>query len=314
MNKEGVLVTGSANMDLVVFAENFPKPGETIFGKSFSMFPGGKGANQAVCCSRLGIPTYFIAKLGDDDFGNSLIKSMSKDNIDLSYVIQDSQSITGTALISVDGTGENEIIVISGANMELNTSEIETCNDIFSRVKVVLTQLEIPLDTVKTVAKLATDAKALFILNPAPARFLDTDILSKIDILTPNETELEILTNIKIASEDDIEKGARILLSKGVKNVIVTLGEKGALLVNQNGKKFFSSMKVSALDSTAAGDTFNGALAFGLANNMHLDDAIRLSTIAAAISVTRKGAQVSMPTLDEVKNADDKFKKVQEEV
>lgn len=314
MDKKGVLVVGSANMDLVVFTENFPRPGETVFGNGFNMFPGGKGANQAVSCARLGALTFFIAKLGKDDFGKSLYASMSKDNIDLDCVIQDESSLTGTALISVDGKGENEIIVISGANMELSADEIENCANVFEKVKVVLTQLEIPIDTVKCVSELASESGAKFILNPAPAQLLDPEILKRVDILTPNESELEILSCVKIENNDDIVTAARILIDKGVENIIVTLGERGAILVNEKEIKSFPSINVKAIDSTAAGDTFNGALAYCLANDLSIVDAINFSIKAAAISVTKKGAQVSMPTIEEINSFNAIIHNVQEEL
>jgi len=300
MRKNRVLVVGSANMDLVVFTESFPKPGETVFGNKFNMFPGGKGANQAVSCSRLGSKTYFIAKFGKDEFADSLITSMGKDNVDLSYIRNDNNSSTGTALITVDNKGENEIVVISGANMELSPRDLEKSKNLFFEVGVVLTQLEIPLATVEKAAEFASQTDSIFILNPAPARQLGAEIMKRVDILTPNEIELGILTNTKIQQDSDVVNGAKLLLNQGVKNVIVTLGEKGSILVNNNVVKHFPTIEVHAVDSTAAGDTFNGCLASCLSKGMSIEESIGMSNIAAALSVTKKGAQSSMPTDEEL--------------
>ncbi|KAB2845034.1 MAG: ribokinase [Melioribacteraceae bacterium] len=301
MNKEGVLVVGSANMDLVVFTKNFPKPGETVFGKDFQMFPGGKGANQAVACSRLGGKTYFLGKLGNDDFANSLYDSLHRNNIDLSYLMKSNESHTGMALITVDGKGENEIVVVSGTNMKLTSDDLKNSNGLFKEVKIVLTQLEIPTETVVSIANLARDNKAVFILNPAPAKELPNNLFPLIDYITPNETELEILSCVKINNENDIKTAASVLLEKGVKNIIVTLAEKGAVLINKERFELFPVNVVDAVDTTGAGDTFNGALAYSLSKNKSIDEAINFANHSASISVTRRGAQSSMPTKQEVK-------------
>lgn len=301
MNKEGVLVVGSANMDLVVFTKSFPKPGETVFGKDFQMFPGGKGANQAVACSRLGGKTYFLGKLGNDDFANSLYDSLHSNNIDLSYLMKSKESHTGMALITVDGKGENEIVVVSGTNMKLTSDDLKNSNGLFNEVKIVLTQLEIPTETVVSIANLARENKAVFILNPAPAKELPNNLFPLIDYITPNETELEILSCIKINNENDIKTAAFVLLEKGVKNIIVTLAEKGAVLINKERFELFPVNVVDAVDTTGAGDTFNGALAYSLSINKSIDEAINFANLSASISVTRRGAQSSMPTKQEVK-------------
>ncbi|MBU2493511.1 MAG: ribokinase [Bacteroidetes bacterium] len=301
MNKEGVLVVGSANMDLVVFTNSFPKPGETVFGNDFQMFPGGKGANQAVACSKLGGKTYFMGKMGNDDFANSLYDSLHSNNIDLSYLMKSKESHTGMALITVDGKGENEIVVVSGTNMKLTCEDLKNSNVLFKDVKIVLTQLEIPTETVMSIANLASENNTLFILNPAPAKELPDSLFPLIDYLTPNETELEILSGVKIKNENDIKTAAYVLLDKGVKNVIVTLAEKGSILINKNRFDLFIGNAVVAIDTTGAGDTFNGALAYSLSKNKTIEESINFANYSASISVTRRGAQSSMPTKQEVK-------------
>ncbi|MFO7448311.1 MAG: ribokinase [Ignavibacteriaceae bacterium] len=302
MSKDGVLVVGSANMDLVITADRFPKPGETIFGKKFQMFPGGKGANQAVGSAKLGCKTFFIGKLGDDDFCQRLSQNMKKAGVELSHLLIDNNESTGTALISVDGEGQNEIIVISGSNMKLSPADIEDSKDIFRKVRVVLTQLEIPLETVIKAAELSKQSNTIFILNPAPAQKLPDNLLNLVDYLTPNEIELEVISGVRVTDQRSAEEAAKILLDKGVKNVIVTMGSKGSLLVNREKVKLFPANKVIPVDTTAAGDSFNGALAYSLCMGKGVDEAIKFSNKAASISVTRMGAQSSMPVIEEVNN------------
>lgn len=300
MNKEGVLVVGSANMDLVVTSERFPKPGETIFGRGFEMFPGGKGANQAVSCAKLGGVTYFLGKMGNDDFHDLLNKSLSENGVKVEDVIVENNAHTGVALISVDGTGENEIIVISGTNMMFTEEDLLLKKDYFSRAKVVLTQLEIPIKTVTLAAKLAKENNSIFILNPAPAAELSDELLSQVDYITPNESELELLSKHIISDKASAEQAAKTLLKRGVKNVIVTIGEEGSLLVNNERTEHFETHKVKAVDTTAAGDSFNGALAYLLSIGKTIDEAIHFANYSAALSVTKPGAQNSMPTFKEV--------------
>jgi ribokinase len=281
--------------------KTFPRPGETLFGKSFQMFPGGKGANQAVCCAKLGAPTYFIGRVGCDVLGDRLIESLRSAGVRLNYLIRDNGTSSGIALITVNASGENEIVVVSGSNMRLAPSDLDRSRSVIARSGVLLTQLESPVPTVRRALMLAKQANALTILNPAPAQELPPSVLKHVDYLTPNETETEKLSGIRSTTTASVEKGAMKLLQIGVKNVIVTLGSRGCLLINHDRKKLFRAVKVKAVDTTAAGDAFSGALAYSLANGKSTEEAIEFATFVAAYSVTKMGAQTSMPTMEELR-------------
>jgi ribokinase len=300
MDKEGVLVVGSANIDMVVTTDRFPYPGETIFGKKFQTYSGGKGANQAVGCAKLGIKTYFIGKFGNDDFGVTLAKNMRKDGVNLDHIFIDNDESTGTALITVNNEGQNEIIVISGSNMKLYPSDIEKKISLFEQVRVVLSQFEIPIETVAKAAEICKRAGSLFILNPAPGRKIPDELLEQIDFLTPNEIELELISGMQINDEESICNASKVLLKRGVKNVIVTMGSIGSLWVNKNKCLKFPAIKVQAVDTTGAGDAFNGALAFSLAYGNSPEKSIEFANKVASISVTRMGAQSSLPYYSEI--------------
>jgi len=300
MKSQACIVVGSANMDLVVTTDRFPCPGETVMGNTFAAIPGGKGANQAVCCGRLGGKVNFVGKMGNDRFGEQLRKGMKHDGVMLGHTLIDREHSTGIAVITVDASGKNEIVVISGSNMSLTPHDIDVHRRVFERGGILLLQLEIPVRTVSRAAALAKQAGLHVILNPAPARALPDSLLRCVDILTPNETEAEILAGVKVNSLRAAEKAARHLLHRGAGNVLVTLGAKGSLLVNHAGARLYPAKRVRAVDSTAAGDAFNGALAFALSTGLDLEDAIPFANDVAAISVTRFGAQSSMPTLAEV--------------
>lgn len=300
MKREGVLVIGSANMDMVVFTKRFPRPGETVLGKQFAMFPGGKGANQAVCCARLGSKTIFIGKMGNDLFREMLRRSMEQHGVDLENLLIDPAEPTGVALITVDERGQNQIVVASGSNMKLSAADIEKKKALFAGMKIVLAQLESPLETVMASARLAKENGGTFILNPAPAAPLPPELFQQVDFLTPNETELEMISGIPVPDPETAAKAARSLLDRGVAHVIVTLGEMGALLVNRTREKLFPARKVAVVDSTAAGDAFNGALAHSLANGAGLSEAIEFANAVGSFSVTRKGAQSAMPSPEEI--------------
>jgi ribokinase len=302
MTDHGVLVVGSANMDLVVMAQRFPQAGETVFGGHFGMFPGGKGANQAVACAKLGGRTYFIGKMGKDVFRDKLLASMRQDGVRSNYILYHPTEATGIALITVDGRGQNAIVVVSGSNMKLLPSDLDHQKTIFTRIRVVLLQLEIPLPTVTRAVELAHQSGATVILNPAPARKLSRSLLKWVDYLTPNETEAELLTGLPVHSFRSAERAAARLLRAGVQNVIVTLGKRGCVLVNPEKTELFPAVRVKPLDTTAAGDAFNGALAYSLARGTPLLDAIPFANAVAAFSVTRLGAQSSMPTMKELRS------------
>ncbi len=300
MSRDAVLVVGSANMDLVVRVQRFPLQGETIFGTGFKMFPGGKGANQAVCCAKLGQKVQFVGKMGNDLFRERLSASMGRDGVLLDSLIVDPTEPTGTALITVDKSGQNEIVVVSGSNMKLHPSDVESVRALFSAASVVLLQLEIPLETVMRAAEIAHEQHALVILNPAPACQLPTVLLRLVDYLTPNESEAQLLTGIPVTRRASAEAAARKLVDQGVKNVLLTLGPEGCLLVNAERTQLFPACLVKPVDTTAAGDAFNGALAFALSRDEDLDIAIGFANAVAGYSVTKHGAQSSMPTMAEV--------------
>lgn len=287
-------------MDMVVSCDQFPRPGETVFANEFGMYPGGKGANQAVACAKLGGNVRFLGKMGRDLFREKLTESLRQDGVRLDHLLTDAQAPTGIALITVNGDGENEIIVVSGSNMKLSPADVDARDEAFAGAQVVLLQLEVPLATVQRAAERARAHGAMVILNPAPAQPLPRALLEQVDLLTPNETEAELLTGVPVVDEASAEAAARGLLEQGVRHVIVTLGDKGALSVSPDGSRLFPARPVRAVDTTAAGDAFNGALAYALAHEQALDEAIPFANTVAAFAVTRKGAQTSMPAADQL--------------
>ena len=301
MSRNGILVVGSANMDMVVVTKTLPQPGETLLGDKFAMFPGGKGANQAVCCGKLGGKVYFIGKMGKDVFRSRLMQSMQRDGVNLQHLLSDAHAPTGVALINVDACGQNVIVVVSGSNMKLTPDDVRRKRQVFAKVSVLLLQLEIPLATVVEAVRLAKRQGVAIVLNPAPARALPRSLLRLVDFLTPNEIEAELLTGVPVRDCAAAEKAARQLLSSGVKNVIITLGDKGCLLVNAQRTESFPAFRVRAVDTTAAGDAFNGGLALSLAEGRTIDEAIGFASSVAAYAVTKMGAQSSMPTKAELR-------------
>jgi len=300
MKKNGILVVGSSNTDMIVQLAKLPGPGETVIGGKFSTAPGGKGANQAVGAARAGGAVTFIGRVGADDFGASALSNLSRDGIDVSHVVRDKAAPSGVAFICVARGGENSIAVASGANDWLSPADVKHASGAFRKAGILLIQLETPLPTVAAAVGLATKSGATVILNPAPACALPASLLRQVSILTPNEHEAELLTGIKVTDNDSAAAAADVLLAKGVGTVIVTLGKRGAYIAAAGQREWMAGFKVKAVDATAAGDIFNGALAVALGEGRGLSDAVRFAQAAAAISVTRAGAQPSAPTRKEI--------------
>jgi len=295
-----IVVIGSTNTDMVVRTRKLPAPGETILGGEFFTNAGGKGANQAVAAARLGGDVVFIAKTGNDVFGAQSRALFAKENIDCQYVFVDTNTPSGVALITIDERGENCIVVASGANNLLTTEDVMLAKQQLEQAEIVLMQLETPLDTVTQVAQAVNALNKKIILNPAPACPLPEDLLRCLYLITPNETEAELLTGIKVVDEASAHQAAQALHRQGVQNVIVTMGSQGAYLYSEGQGELIATVKVQAVDTTAAGDTFNGAIAAALADGKSLRQAVAFGNKAAAISVTRPGAQSSVPYLHEL--------------
>ncbi|MEY2792173.1 MAG: ribokinase [Bacteroidota bacterium] len=295
-----IFVIGSSNTDMVICSESHPKPGETVMGNHFLINPGGKGANQAVAAARLGGLVVFVAKLGDDLFGRQAIDHFKKEGIQTEYISFETEQPSGVALITVDAKGENTIVVAAGANQFLSKKEIESVSRSFQKGDFALFQLEIPLQTVHEGIKRANEKGLKTILNPAPAQPLPANLLKNLYAITPNETEASLLTGILVVDVETAQLAANSLLDMGVENVIITLGSKGALYVSENQSMLIETKQVDAIDTTAAGDCFNGALTFALCNGLDWKMAIEFACKAATFSVTRMGAQASMPYLKDI--------------
>lgn len=299
--KNKILIVGSLNMDMVLEIEEMPKTGETILGKKLSYSAGGKGANQAYAAGRLGGDVTMLGCTGDDAFGEQLRLSLQSAGVHTEHIFKDSKNPTGTAVICVNEKGDNSIIVAAGANSACDLTLIESSKKLFSQNDYAVFQLETPVKAVYRAIETAKEFGCTIVLNPAPAPdFIPDEVLSCLDYITPNETELLKLTGQSENTIENMIKGAYMLMDKGVKNVIVTLGAKGVLLVNDQNEAIYPTRKVEAVDTTAAGDCFNGAFVTGLAEGMPLESAIRFANTASSIAVTRKGAQASIPSREEV--------------
>ncbi len=298
-----IVVIGSANTDLVVRVASLPRPGETVLGGAFSKVGGGKGANQAVAAARAGGQVAFVARVGDDDLGEAAITSYEAEGIDTQQVTQSPGTASGVALILIDAAGENAIAVASGANSSLSPADIDAATATIHAADIVLVQLEIPLDAVQRAVDLAAAAGRRVILNPAPAQPLSDELLAQLAVLTPNETEAALLTGIEVHDVESAKEAANCLLTRGVPAVIITLGSRGCVVAQANdtaAPTHLPSHPVAAIDTVAAGDVFNGALAVALAEGRRLLDAAAFASSAAAIAVTRPGAQSSAPHRAEI--------------
>jgi len=292
-----ILVIGSYNVGLTVFGPTIPKAGQTILGDHFDMGPGGKGSNQAICIARLGGNVTFLAKIGDDIFGKDALALFKKEGINTDYISVDKSSHTGAGIIFVDKDCHNAIGVAPGANYKLSVDDLDNDNVLFEQSRYLLMQMEIPVPTLYHAIEKARNCSCKVILNPAPAQKLDPRYLAMIDILTPNESEAQILTDIPVDNTQDAVKAARSLVSQGAAAVIVTLGAKGCVLVSADTEKQFPAYNVRPVDTTGAGDAFNGALVHALANGSTIDDAIDFASKVAAISVTSIGCVPGLPSL-----------------
>lgn len=295
-----IIVIGSSNTDMVIQSEKLPAPGETVLGGTFFMNPGGKGANQAVAAARLGGETYFIGKVGKDVFGESALKQFTLEGIHGEFICQDDQQPSGVALINVDAQGENCITVASGANARLMPQDIASAHSLFQPGNWLLIQLEIPLETVIYSLEKAHHSGLSVVLNPAPACALPESMYAYLDIISPNETETEFLTGIQPKDESSLSLACDYFLSRGVKRVVITRGSQGAYWKTQEGFGYVPAQQVKAVDSTAAGDCFNGALVVALSEGLAFEQAIAFACKAAALSVTQLGAQASMPNREQL--------------
>jgi len=288
-------------MDLVVQIPQIPRPGETLLGGVFKTFPGGKGANQAVAAARLGAHVTMIGCLGDDAFGREMRATLVAEGINTTHVLVHPEAATGVALIQVDAQGQNSIAVASGANFRLTGVEVEKAMQSIGKFDALVMPLETPLDTIYAAARTAFRRGAKVLLNPAPAQVLEKDLLELVDVLLPNEYEIALMTGVQLQAPGEYRQAAEKLLSLGTKNLIVTLGNRGAALFSASGQETrIPACPVQAVDTTAAGDCFVGALAVGLCEGKSLPAAAEFASAAAALSVTRDGAQPSLPRREEV--------------
>jgi ribokinase len=287
-------------MDFIAYMERFPKAGETIIGQGFATSPGGKGANQAVAIARLGVRTHFISKVGTDFVGDMLLDNLRKERVSVEDVRRDPRANSGVAVIYVSSSGENMIAVAPGVDHLIEPRDIEAAERTLESSKVVLAQLEIPVQTVEFAMSLAKRKGKLTLLNPAPAIPLRPEVLESVDVLTPNRVELEALTRRTTATDESILESALTLMKKGIKQVVVTLGSRGAMVVTESEHRIVPSYRIEVVDTVGAGDAFNGALAVALSVDKGVFEAVRFANLVAALKVTKRGAQTGLPTLKQV--------------
>ena len=299
-----ICVLGSINMDLVFQIENIPKDGETILSKGFKNSPGGKGANQAVSAKRSGANVYMIGKVGNDDNGNNMIEGLKKDDINTEYISVDNKQPTGMAVIMVNKSGNNSIILEAGSNMKIDNSDVDNSDEAILNSDIIISQFETPEETSIRAFKRAKELNKITILNPAPAKEISDELLKYTDIIVPNETEAEVITGVKVLDLESAKRAAKVLIEKGVKYIIVTLGEKGAVVVTKNQAEMVKAFKVNAIDTTAAGDSFIG----GLSSKLDINDvsfekllkAVKFGNMVSSLVVQKEGAQSSIPYLKDV--------------
>lgn len=295
-----IVVVGSFMMDLVVQTSRAPKPGETIIGNTFNRFPGGKGANQVVSASRLGAQTMFVGNVGSDLFGQEAIEMLKKENVNIDEVLIDTENATGVGMIVLDSDGENRIVVVPGSNLTYTLEDLKKVKKFIKNAKVVVLQLEMDLKVVEKTIEYADEYQTPIILNPAPAIKLNKKLLSKVTYLTPNESEAELLTGIKINDIEDAIKAGKSLLGTGIQNIIITLGKKGALIVNKDMTTHIPGYDTDVVDTVAAGDSFNGALAVGITKKWNIKKTVDYANAVGALTTTQRGAIPSLPYKDQV--------------
>jgi len=288
------------HMDFTVYVDHLPKPGETVLGRDFEMSPGGKGANQAVAISRLGGVSYLISRVGEDYIGDLLLDNARRNGVRVDFVKKDPDVHSGVALIFVDKSGENMIAVAPGVDSRISPDDVREAEAALAEASAVVAQLEIPVETAVEAVRAAKSRGMLTILNPAPAKPIPEEVYSLIDVLTPNVRELEALAGVTIRTDEDVVNAANLLREKGVRMVVVTLGKRGAMIVDERGHRRVPTYEVPVIDTVGAGDAFNGALALALSLGADIDEAVDFANMVASIKVTKKGAQAGLPRRDEV--------------